>query len=305
MKTKTVFAVLFLLSGLMACEEGEDKLENPASESTKSTEKAAKEAPPVSLTLFEDQSKFGFKDPEGKVIIPAQFDLARSFHENRAAVGMGGENETGHFDGLFGFIDPTGKLVVDYKYTMVNHFSHGRAAVSQGNEDKHLWGFIDPEGNEVIPFQYDLVDEFRDGLCTVWKGATMGFIDLDGNVAIPFDYEDCRTIMGTGANGDPEPIYFSEKGLVMVAKDGLWGFIDRSGAVKVPLIYDDVNGFTEELCGVQKDGLWGFIDPQGEVVIDFKYELANDFENGHALVYLNGSGITINKKGNCISNCPP
>src|SRR5271170_7980314 len=60
--------------------------------------------------------KWGYIDPTGLLIIPAQFEVARSFSEGYAGVRQGG---------LWGFIDKTGKFVIPCHYQDVGPFSEG------------------------------------------------------------------------------------------------------------------------------------------------------------------------------------
>jgi hypothetical protein len=69
--------------------------------------------------------KYGFKASNGKVIIPAKYDMALEFSNGLAAVNYGLKK------------DEDGETIEDGK-----------------------WGFIDKIGNEVIKFKYDLVKDF-------------------------------------------------------------------------------------------------------------------------------------------------
>jgi hypothetical protein len=99
---------------------------------------------------------------------------------------------------------------------------------------------------------------------------------------------------------------FSE-GLAFVLKDedGKWGFIDNRGNIVIPNIYDDEMSFSEGLASVKKDGKYGYINNQGEEVISFIYDFAHSFSyDGEAKVTLNGKDFKINKKGECVEDCP-
>ena len=92
--------------------------------------------------------KVGFKDKNGNVIIPCQFNKVHEsgFQEGLCAV----QKNTGIF-AKWGFIDISGKLVIPYKYTLVH-------------------------------------DGFHEGLCGVWyKFTKSGYIDKSGKVVIKLD----------------------------------------------------------------------------------------------------------------------
>lgn len=92
--------------------------------------------------------KVGFKDENGNVIIPCQFNKVHEsgFKEGLCAV----QKKKGVF-AKWGFIDISGKLVIPYKYTTVH-------------------------------------DGFHEGLCGVWyKLIKSGYIDKSGKVVIKLD----------------------------------------------------------------------------------------------------------------------
>jgi hypothetical protein len=64
------------------------------------------------------------------MVIPAQYDNARSFYEGLAGVSI---------DGKYGFIDKTGKIVIQPQYDYVEDFSQGVAKVAVGYMEGVLW----------------------------------------------------------------------------------------------------------------------------------------------------------------------
>lgn len=137
-----------------------------------------------------DKELWGYKDENGKEIIPAKYNYAWSFNDGLARV----RNKKMKY----GFIDKTGKEVIPVKYDETKDFSEGLAAVNFKNK----CGFIDRTGKVVIPLKYDEVGYFSEGLAKVRFGAVRGgkyntlsggkygFIDKSGNEIIPFKYED-------------------------------------------------------------------------------------------------------------------
>lgn len=100
------------------------------------------------LTPFEgENNRYGYKNDAGEVIIPAQFDYAYAFSENRAVVEM---------DSLHAIINRKGDLLTPTKYQQIEAFSHGMAMVML----KGYYGFIDTTGNEVITLLYENAGSF-------------------------------------------------------------------------------------------------------------------------------------------------
>lgn len=79
------------------------------------------------------------------VLIPAQYEDARSFSGGYAAVKK---------DGKWGYIDETGKVVVDFQYVWAGYFSGGVAVVGMLEEYKEqtfcVYHLIDAKGMDVV-----------------------------------------------------------------------------------------------------------------------------------------------------------
>lgn len=75
------------------------------------------------IAFADKTGKWGFVDTKGKVIIEPQFDNAKSFSNNLAAVCK---------DGSWGFIDTDGELVIDYQFLDADYFTKdGMTMVSE------------------------------------------------------------------------------------------------------------------------------------------------------------------------------
>ena len=106
------------------------------------------------LACVKIKDKYGYIDTIGKVIIPFKYDLASSFSDDRAGVGL--------YHGGWGFIDKTGKTIIPHQYENIRYsrdvnykcFSEGLAAVMKNGK----WGFIDRFGKTMIPFKFDDID---------------------------------------------------------------------------------------------------------------------------------------------------
>ncbi|PSR14869.1 hypothetical protein C8255_23620 [filamentous cyanobacterium CCP3] len=90
---------------------------------------------------------FGYKDQEGKTILPETFIQAKSFREGKAAVA--------NRNWAWGFIDPEGQLVIPYRFGSVSNFYDGVAAFSGIDGKKPKQGFIDKNGTVIILLKSD------------------------------------------------------------------------------------------------------------------------------------------------------
>lgn len=169
-------------------------------------------------TPFEAKGKWGYKDAQGKVVIPARYAAAQEFlPEGIAAVadekGWAYIDAQGRvlirpflFDngpdyfreglarfvsgGRFGFFDRHGKVVIPARYAFALPFSEGLAAVCNGckevavGEHKAMrggqWGYINRQGKLVIPTQYEEAESFENGRARVKLGGQRRHIDPRG-----------------------------------------------------------------------------------------------------------------------------
>ena len=205
-------------------------------------------------------SKYGFVDWNGKVVIPFIYDNAFSFSQGRARVKK---------DGKCGFLDVYGKVVVPIIYEYANDFIEDRASVTKDGK----YGFVDLNGKIQVPTIYDYACNFSEGSASVKKDGKYGFVDVNGKVQVPIIYDDA--------------ISFSE-GRASVKKDGKYGFVEVSGKVQVPIIYDDAISFSEGRALVKKNSKYGFIDVNGKVQVPIIYDDAISFSEGRASVKKDG-----------------
>jgi len=95
------------------------------------------------------ESKNGFVDSAGHLVIPMIYNSAGNFSEGMAAV----SKKSGGRNFFYGYIDRSGKEVIPFSFESADEFSEGLAAVKLNGK----WGFIDKEGNVVIPYKYKSV----------------------------------------------------------------------------------------------------------------------------------------------------
>ena len=233
------------------------------------------------MSKIVKNSKYGFIDQTGNIVIDTQYDFARSFSEELAAVSLGGswDIDGDYIDGKWGFTDRTGKVVVPIIYDKVCDFSEGFAAVVEGNK----LGFVDITGKIVIPptYNYGMYEEyyFRNDLAVVTIGDfdSPGFsvIDKTGNPAFDFNYDYAKLtgysegMLAVGVDGD-----WGFGGSYYLGRSyngGKYGFIDTDGNEIIAPIYDYVDDFHEGIAVVYKDGKLGAIDKEGNVVVPIIY----------------------------------
>ena len=129
---------------------------------------AADSVRPGRYEKFEDpgSGKWGYK-LDGRVVIPAVYDWAGSFHDGLARVEANGKEV---------FINESGKVVIPLIYDRVWPFSYDRAMVKINGKR----GYIDRSGKLVVPAKYDDAGSFTDGRASVELNGRTFTIDRSG-----------------------------------------------------------------------------------------------------------------------------
>ncbi len=236
-------------------------------------------------------SKWGFIDRTGKVVVPARYSRVGEFSGGLAPVKVDGTYAAGS-KGKWGFIDRTGKEVIAPRFDWALPFREGRAGVQVGDK----WGFIDTTGELVITPQFESVGRFSEGLAAVCEKGLNGFVGPGGEYRIRPRF----------ASADS----FSEGlAVVRVNDTSPWQYIDRTGATALTLDPDIERafGFAEERAPVSIGGKWGAIDRSGKLVVEPRYDQLDWFVSGRARVSVrrsvevNGSKRSIGTKSGYIA----
>jgi hypothetical protein len=225
-------------------------------------------------------SKWGFIDKTGEVVVAPKYSWVADFSEGLAAVKVGGTHFLG---GKYGFIDRTGRTVIEPQFQGAKSFSEGLAAVQAGGK----WGCINRKGEFRIQPQFESVWTFHEGLASYKVGKKHGFIDRDGEVIIEAKYD----YVGIFREG-LAAVTVSQESADEESRKALRGYIDRTGRMVIePQGYDAASGFSEGLAQVLRGGKHGYIDRDGNLVIPLQYYGPwSDFQGGLAKVWTDPSG---------------
>lgn len=147
--------------------------------------------------------KWGFVSPEGKVMVPPEYERITSFCDGAVAVKK---------DGSWGFVDRRGRVLVPLEYDNVSKsFREGAAGVKKDGR----WGFVDKRGVVLVPLEYENVSSFHEDVVAVKKDGKWGFVGRRGEVIVPCEYD------GLGSD------YWDGRG--ELEKDGLIYSFDKEG----------------------------------------------------------------------------
>jgi len=187
--------------------------------------------------------KVGYIDKTGSYVIPPQFDDARDFEWDIAAVEV---------DKKWGFIDKTGHFVIEPQFDGASYVSEGAAVVKKGEH----YAFIDKTGKRLFDTEYDDAQSFVEGLAGVKTDGRWGFIDKAGKQVIPFKFEQVSAFFN---------------GMASVMLNGKYGYIDKSGKLAIPAKYGYTHFFLGSLAAFHIDpgrpeaGI-GYLNRSGKIV---------------------------------------
>lgn len=277
------------------------------------------------VAIRKGKGKYGYAKRSGQEIIPALFDEAWDFRNERGLVGKRiGTGAKGCPVHLYGYVDMTGQLAVDYQYINAFPFDEAVALVQlqdkknplcQYGSDPKSWLLIDKSGRQVSELRFEWGAEFSEGLAAVKSGGKYGFIDTSGALIITPKY-DWATSFKDGlarvALADPAGVSLPDVPgnfiPITPAFHGTFGVIDKSGNYVVepvnraPLLHFDNMQFDyhEGLAMLEVNGKYGFMDLAGNIAVQPEYENAWYFSHGLARVNKNGKCGYINQSGEMV-----
>ncbi len=111
-------------------------------------------------SLYEEDGLWGYKDPKGKILIPAQYQMAEPFSETGCAYVIDSQG--------WAFIRSDGQVLLrPFIYDNgPDPFHEGLARFTENN----LLGFYDVQGRIIIEAEFDFAWPFEAGQARVCKG---------------------------------------------------------------------------------------------------------------------------------------
>jgi len=197
------------------------------------------------LAMFQtSDSKFGFVDELGKVVVNPQFEFARPFNEGYAAVCQNKK---------WGFIDKTGKIIINPQFDGVMDFHNGKAAFHNGKQ----CGFVDNKGSYVINPQFDYTMSISEGMATIYSGKLFGYIGEDGKIMINPQFEEALSF---------------KNNLALIKQSDKYGFINKEGKIEINPQFDEATTFLGDVAYVKSAEKWGIIDKTGKYLVNPQFD---------------------------------
>jgi YARHG domain/WG containing repeat len=267
----------------------------------------------IVLFLVEQDSKYGYIDKTGKIVIEPQFEDAEDFSEGLASIKI---------DGKYGYIDKTGKIIIESQFDMAVKFSEGLGRVGYGRDlSSKRQGFINKSGKFVINPVFEAASDFSEGWAGVILNEKSYLIDKSGNY---FNNRPLNTIWGFSEGliavkiGDKWG-YMDKSGNIVIAPQFKWAykfsnglarvwkslldknyFIDKNGTIIINGPFDNASNYSENLAAVKVGNKWGYINREEQIVINPQFDWAEPFSNGLAEVKIDDKYVYINKEGEVI-----
>lgn len=167
----------------------------------------------------EKDSKYGYMDEKGAVVIKPAFTGAQPFEGERAVV-----NVAENYGALYGLIDKNGHFVIRPAYKDIRLLGEDRAALGKPVDPAQpyigtRYAIADLNGRMLTGFDYYDVEDFKEGLASVNNGRETFFINTAGRRA-----PGLPAVSGTGS------LAF-DGSLIKAQVDNRTSYLDRSGRV--------------------------------------------------------------------------
>jgi hypothetical protein len=192
--------------------------------------------------------KYGYLNEDGEIKIAPKFDIAGSFRNDRARIGVYEKNPEGEDTYKFAFIDKSGTVVGDY-YESASDFEGEYAIVNKDGK----WGAVNTGGKLVVLAMYDALVLDGDWFAYLSSDGKWGWLDSDGKIVINAQFDGCQPFEG----GELAPVKLGEK----------WGYISREGKIMINPQFDGACSFKGDITAVNQGEKIGFIDKEGKYVL--------------------------------------
>lgn len=178
------------------------------------------------MEVKDDKNIFGYLDDKGNVLIQPKFNMAESFEDDMAVVGIEDKSKEGYYK--YGIIDKGGEFIVEPQYSYISYLGDGLFAVAQdeiepmNNSIYTKKAIMNNEGKILSDFKYYNIGnsrslKFENGYISVSDGEKTYFLNTKGEKASEYP-----TLDGNGELGNV-------KGVVIANVDGRLSYYDSKG----------------------------------------------------------------------------
>jgi len=131
-----------------------------------------------SLIPFRDGTRWGYCNPEGKIILPCIYNNAFPFTNVGAVVVVNNK---------YGLIETKGKWMIPASFDSLGSFDHGIAVFKKEGK----FGLTDKTGKITVPAEYKKVEQLKSGFYLLSNGEYInGLADKNGTLILPVTYKE-------------------------------------------------------------------------------------------------------------------
>ncbi|NRA13616.1 MAG: WG repeat-containing protein, partial [Crocinitomicaceae bacterium] len=217
-------------------------------------------------------SKYGFMNEDGEVMIESRYDFTGFFQEGLAIVALNNK---------YGFINKHGDLQIPCIYESVNDFNDGLAIV----ERKGKMGMIDRNGRLLFECIYEDLGVFSEGMAYASLNEKYGYYDVRGKEVIPHLFDDA---------------YDFHDGLANVENEGKQAIINQGGAYEIPLAYSEIKLYYDTLYTFEEDGFYGIMNREAQMFVEPIYTAISSVHNGLAVASIQGRVVYLDTLGTMV-----
>lgn len=166
-----------------------------------------------SLIPFRDGTRWGYCNPEGKIILPCIYTKAFPFKNNEAIVVLNDK---------YGLISPQGKWLLPAAYDSLGYFEPLAIFKKEGK-----YGLLDKKGTQLQPATSDRVEHLKSGFYLLTRGPYSGLVNSKGELVLPvayrnvFDFREGRALVWKEGFNEPWSIINEKGDVVFQLKPGV------------------------------------------------------------------------------------
>ncbi len=241
------------------------------------------------LPFCKTDSKYGYINKNGDVVIEPQFDSALPFENGIAVVSVNGKDV---------LINDRAEIIAEYD--KISGFCNGLSVIQLNGK----YGYINTSGEIVIIPEYTKANAFlSDGIATVSKDNENLVVDKEGKIL--FEIESKYTVENSN--------FLSRDDLIAVSNDeGKYGYMNLNGDMVVDYQFDLAGFFySSGIARVIIDQKVGYIKKNGEYLIspqeewlDFIYDEIEDTVYFTKKISGKATILLLDQNGNQITNEP-
>lgn len=247
--------------------------------------------------FMNSDSKWGYINQDGEVVIECKYDSASGFDKDGyAVVGMETDSDASEYYTIYGLINSKGEEIISPDYSYINDSiantcdNYGYRTISRlpypFYYEEEYWGVIDNNGNIMISPEYSRISNIGDSGYYIASDAETGMYGI-----IDEDYEwvcepEYSWIINTWEKSTENVAKVDGEYALIAKYDFQEGhgakIINEYGDTIVPMDYYDIEWVVgnNRIIVENDEGYYGAIDMHGEVQIPCQYDEIGSFSYG-------------------------